>query len=87
MSRTKCTVQRCHGQPSRSLAVEHPLIAAELHPTRNPQLDPTRLGASSSLKVWWRCSACGHTWKTAVSTRTDGSGCPARYRARLRNLA
>ncbi len=67
--------------PKRSLAVKHPEIAAQLHPSRNQAIDPARLGARSSLKLWWRCDTCGHEWRTAVSTRTDGSGCPACYRA------
>jgi predicted nucleic acid-binding Zn-ribbon protein len=71
-------------EPARSLAVMHPDLAAELHPQRNPGIEPTRLGARSSLKLWWQCRSCGHEWKTAVSTRTDGSGCPACYRAKRR---
>jgi predicted nucleic acid-binding Zn-ribbon protein len=68
--------------PARSLAVKHPDVAAELHPQRNPGIDPTRLGARSSLKLWWQCPNWGHEWKTAVSTRTDGSSCPACHRAK-----
>jgi predicted nucleic acid-binding Zn-ribbon protein len=71
-------------EPARSLAVKHPDIAAELHPQRNPGIEPTRVGARSSRKLWWQCGTCGHEWKTAVSTRTDGSGCPACYRAKRR---
>jgi len=68
-------------EPPRSLVVKHPDVAAQLHPQRNPEIDPTRLAARSSLKLWWQCPTCGHEWKTAVSTRTDGCGCPACYRA------
>ena len=68
-------------EPRRSLAVKHPNVAAELHPQRNPEIDPTRLAARSGLKLWWQCAICRHEWKTAVSTRTDGSGCPACYKA------
>jgi predicted nucleic acid-binding Zn-ribbon protein len=71
--------------PARSLALRHPEIAAQLHPSRNQGIDPAHLGARSSLKLWWRCGTCGHEWRTAVSTRTDGSGCPACYRARPRH--
>jgi len=67
--------------PARSLAVKHPELVGELDLQRNPGIDPTRLGARSSLKLWWQCATCEHKWKTAVSTRTDGSGCPACYRA------
>ncbi len=70
--------------PGRSLAVRYPEIAAELHVSRNQGIDSAQLGARSSLKLWWRCDTCGHAWKTAVSTRTDGSGCPVCYRARRR---
>ena len=28
-------------------------------------------------KVWWKCSVCGYEWKTAISARTRGIGCPA----------
>ena len=70
--------------PARSLAVRHPEIAAQLHPSRNQAIDPAQLGARSGLKLWWRCDTCGHEWRTAVSTRTDGSGCPACYRASRR---
>jgi len=69
--------------PARSLAVKHPNVAAELHPQQNAGVDPIRLGARSGLKLWWQCATCEHAWKTAVSTRTDGCGCPACYRAKL----
>lgn len=65
--------------PARSLAVRHPELAAELHRTRNPGIDPARLGARSGLKLWWQCARCGHEWQTAVATRTGGCGCPACY--------
>lgn len=74
-------------QPARSLAVKHPEIAAELDPSRNLDIDPTALGTRSSLKLWWRCGTCGHTWRTAVATRTDGCGCPACYRSRRRRAS
>jgi hypothetical protein len=44
------------GRPARSLAVNHPELAAELDPHRNPGSDPTRLGTRSSLKLWWQCA-------------------------------
>ena len=67
--------------PARSLAVRDPAVAAELHRERNPGIDPKQLGARSGLKLRWRCATCGHEWQTAVSTRTDGCGCPVCYRA------
>ena len=56
---------------------------SELDPERNPTVeDPAAIAAKSGRKLWWRCQRCGHEWKTAVSTRTDGCGCPACYRAK-----
>src|SRR5450755_4829789 len=60
----------------RSLAVRRPELVAELHPTRNPGIDPAALGAGSGLKAWWRCRLCGHEWAASVTNRTNGSGCP-----------
>jgi hypothetical protein len=68
----------------RSLAFLHPELAAELHPTRNPALDPHTLGASSMKNVWWRCSGCGHEWHAIVANRARGTGCPSCWRNRRR---
>ena len=64
-------------ETARSLAIKHPDIAAELHPTRNPGIDPRKLGARSGLRLWWRCPDCGHEWQAKVYVRTNGAGCPA----------
>ena len=49
-------------EAAHSLAIKHPDIAAELHATRNPGIDPSKLGARSGLRLWWRCPDCGHEW-------------------------
>ena len=59
----------------RSLAVLRPDLAAELHPTRNGDLDPYAVAPTSSRRVWWRCASCGHEWETAVGARARGDGC------------
>ncbi|HTU79411.1 MAG TPA: zinc-ribbon domain-containing protein [Solirubrobacteraceae bacterium] len=61
----------------RSLAVKHPQLLAEWHPTRNEGLDPYTVGAGSEREVWWRCSRCGHEWLTSPKERKRGTGCPA----------
>ena len=66
----------------RSVAVKRPDLAAELHPERNPGLDPYALAASSGRSVWWRCGSCGHEWKALVSNRAAGTGCPACWQSR-----
>src|SRR5919108_730413 len=60
----------------RSLAALHPELAAQLHPTRNRELNSYQLGAASRRRVWWRCGTCGNDWRTLLSTRTRGHGCP-----------
>jgi hypothetical protein len=75
----------------RSLAVLRPDLATELHPTRNGDLDPYGIGASSSLKPWWRCRDCGREWKASVVARSTGGGgcrsCLRRRAPRKRSLA
>jgi hypothetical protein len=58
--RTGCPA--CTGQrptPERNLAVLHPEVAAQWHPTGNGNLLPTHVTAGSDRNVWWRCDA-GH---------------------------
>ena len=72
-----CPVCRSRRHASRkvSLAVKHPELVGELHPSRNGSLDPFELAAHSNFKVWWRCG-CGHEWAASVASRVTGSGCP-----------
>ena len=60
----------------RSLAVVAPLVAAQLHPTRNGPLDARGVSAGSRIRLWWRCLA-GHDWQAKVTDRTRGTGCPS----------
>jgi hypothetical protein len=61
----------------RSLAARHPELLAEIHPDRNPGLDPAGLGAKSEQKIWWRCPRCSREWQARVADRSSGSRCPA----------
>ena len=61
----------------RSLAHLAPALVVELRWGRNVGVDPTRLGARSSQKLWWACGTCGHEWQARVADRTAGTGCPA----------
>jgi hypothetical protein len=76
--------------PDRNLAVCHPDIAAEWHPTRNGDLRPEHLPPASVTTVWWRCRD-GHEWEVPVATRTGtNNGCPScagRFPTPERNLA
>ena len=57
------------------LASQKPKIAAEWHPTKNEELTPDAITVMSEKKIWWKCEY-GHEWRAAVSTRSQGHGCP-----------
>ena len=58
----------------RSLAVLRPDLAAQLHPTRNGDLDPHAVGLHSRRVVWWRCPGCGQEWTASIQGRAGGQG-------------
>ena len=62
---------------SNSLAITHPLLAKEWHPTKNGDLTPRNSRYGSHNKVWWKCDkGDDHEWKAVIYSRTDGKGCP-----------
>lgn len=64
------------GKSAKSLREVFPEIAAQWHPTKNPQLTPETIASKSSRIAWW-LGKCGHEWRCAVSQRTDkNSNCP-----------
>ena len=73
-----------------SLALNHPNLVKEWHPTKNGDLKPSDVLSRSDMKVWWKCEK-GHEWLVRVSSRTGGpnrkgSGCPECYKqSRLKN--
>ena len=78
-----CGVERnsaARRQPAagRSLADEHPDLAAEWHPGLNGARTPDAVNSGSSDRAWWKCHY-GHTWNAIISNRTKrqgGSNCP-----------
>ncbi len=70
-----CSGHQVHRDGSNSLAVTHPGVAAEWHPTRNAT-SPDRVRAGSATKVWWKCSihGCRHEWETTPNNRTNEAG-------------
>ena len=69
----------CSGQKiivgETDLRTTNPDLAAEWHPTKNGELLPTAVKASSGKKVWW-LGRCGHEWEAQILSRTHGTGCP-----------
>ena len=60
--------------PATSLAAVNPDLAAEWHPTKNPDT-PWEVKPKSAKKRWWICLN-GHEWRAALYSRSDGRGCP-----------
>lgn len=52
-----------------------PELASEWDYEKNAPLKPDEVTKHSNKKVWWRCEK-GHSWRTSVSGRAYGSGCP-----------
>jgi hypothetical protein len=54
----------------------------------NQTLDPKKLTRGSNKKASWKCSKCGHKWKTAIYHRaTRKTGCPKCRSAQRKKLA
>ena len=76
----KCAaVRRAKAQgtpkPGQSLADLTPQLAAEWHPTLNPERTPSDVVPTSGAVVWWLCSSCQHEWRASVYRRSVGIGC------------
>ena len=56
------------------LAFKNESLALEWHPTKNTDLLPTQVTASSKTIVWW-LGRCGHEWEAEVGSRNSGRGC------------
>lgn len=68
---------------SKSIFDTHPLVAAELHPSKNGKMTAHTLASFSNRTVWWK-GQCGHEWTAQVAARTDkSSGCPSCWKAKL----
>lgn len=59
-----------------SLADNAPDIAAEWDYDKNKGLKPEEVMLNTNRSVWWICKSCGYSWKTAISNRAMGRGCP-----------
>ena len=55
------------------LATTNPGLAKEISP--NSKIKATEITAGSNRKLLWRCNK-GHEWEAAISSRSQGRGCP-----------
>jgi Probable Zinc-ribbon domain len=61
-----------------SLLIKRPEWIAQLHPTRNGDLDPSTVPFSSSDSLWWLCiCSCGrhHEWEASPNNRKGCGQC------------
>ena len=57
------------------LVTKRPDLMKEWHPTKNDNLDPTKVLPGSGKKAWWICKE-GHEWQAEISSRNKGACCP-----------
>jgi len=68
---------------TNSVASLFPALAREWHPSKNGDLTPDQVSATSHRRVWWKCpKGPDHEWPSECRTRTGdghgdgGYGCP-----------
>ena len=68
--------------PHMSIAVSHPELALQWHPTKNGDLTADKVTPGNSKRIWWMCPntcsyGCLHEWVARVADRVQNdSGCP-----------
>lgn len=52
------------------------LLLKEWNYERNGELRPEQFTRCSDKNVWWKCSVCNYEWRSKISNRAHGKGCP-----------
>lgn len=72
MDVTKSTMDK------RALLSRYPELISQWHPTKNKGLDPSKMMASSTRVVWWKCPlnklgrcGCEHAWLAPINLRVE----------------
>jgi hypothetical protein len=77
-TRLKYGCPYCSGRltlPEDSFATLFPEIAAELHPFKNGDFDPSKFRSHSNKVMWWKCKN-NHEWQERIHNRVKRkSGC------------
>jgi Zn finger protein HypA/HybF involved in hydrogenase expression len=72
-----CNNQAVKPDKSNSLAIAYPNLEEDFDYSKNDHLSPFELTQGGTLKIWWKCKACDHSWKGRISHRSySGAGCP-----------
>jgi len=68
-----CAGNRLH-EGVNDLSTNFPSLLLEWHPTKNGDLQPSKVSSHSPKLIWWLCRN-GHEWKSSASNRAAGKGC------------
>lgn len=63
-------------EKEHSIASVCPELISEWDTDKNGKIKPEYITVGSSVKYWWKCQKCGHSWKAAPYFRTHSQGCP-----------
>ena len=73
-----CSNHAVHNDGRNSMRATNPELSEEFHPTKNGDLTPDNIIASTGKKLWWRCRECENEWENTGSHRAKrGQSCPA----------
>jgi hypothetical protein len=76
-----CRIKRCpycarkKACRDNCLAITHPELASQWHPSKNGNLTPYDVVSGCNKKFYWMCGK-GHEWESTVNHRTCGHNCP-----------
>lgn len=74
--KTRCHLCRLSLPPLEScLLTTHPELAKEWDLEKNRRATPKSVTFESLNVVWWKCGK-GHSWRSIISLRANGLGCP-----------
>lgn len=68
------------------LESKYPALMEEWDYKKNTVL-PSEVLYGTGKKVYWKCKECGFEWNTAISYRTNGSGCPRCAKSKAGKIA
>ena len=58
------------------LFTRYPFLFKEWNFEKNIGINTEALACRSTMKVWWKCSACGNEWQANIASRVLGAKCP-----------
>lgn len=73
--------------PHRPPIADNPRLIKDWDWDKNTDYDPHVLTCGSNLRVWWKCSVCGHEWSQTPNARDGGCGCRKCYIKRRSDIS